>query len=54
MKTLFSTFGATDFIILAGFGCIVGGVYWIYPPLAIITFGIGLLAAGIVLAKVGK
>jgi len=46
--------GAADVVISLGFGCIVVGIYIIYPPLALIVFGSGLLTAGIVLAKGGK
>lgn len=40
-------FDTGDGLLLAGAGCIVGGVWWIYPPIALILAGAVMLLAGI-------
>lgn len=47
-------FSLNDVLVGGGFCCIVAGIWFIYPPVALVTFGIGLFAAGVLLTKAGK
>jgi hypothetical protein len=42
-KTLISKFDLNDIFVLAGLGILGWGVWWVYPPAAVILLGAGLV-----------
>jgi hypothetical protein len=38
----------SDVMILAGVGLVCGGLWWIYPPAAVVVLGVILLVGGVV------
>lgn len=38
----------SDVMILGGVGLVFGGLWWIYPPAAVVVLGVILLAGGVV------
>ncbi len=36
-----------DVVTILGIGCLAGGLWWIYPPAALIVVGLALLGVGL-------